>query len=232
MTSGVPQGSTLGPLLFLIYVIDLPAAADSSIALFADDSKCSRVINNIDDCRVLQDDLYKLQNWCQAWCLRFNSTKCEVLTVYRKRNPVVYKYMIGPYTLLLNTAQNYLGVTVTKGLKWNTPICNILGKGYKMLGFPRRHTFKSFDSDTRRRHYLTIVRPHVGYASEVWAPPVIGSLTKVESLQRRATKYILNLHWRDQLSYRERLFKLTRLALTKYRHLKIAKLSCLANFLQ
>jgi len=92
--SGVPQGSILGPILFLLYVNDLPSVVDNTLALFADDSKCSKAITSRDDCISLQDDLDNLLSWSQDWNLRFNPSKCEVLTVSRKKNPVDYNYSL------------------------------------------------------------------------------------------------------------------------------------------
>lgn len=220
VTSGVPQGSILGPLLFLVFVNDLPAVVDSPITLFADDSKCRKVICKVSDCYELQNDLDCLQGWSEAWHLRFNSSKCEVLTVTRKRNPISYDYMIDCQSLVLATSQKDLGVTITKDLKWNTHINITVAKAYKMLGFLRRHTYKSFDNDTRRLLYLTFVRSQLGYASELWAPQCIGGLKKIESLQRRATKYILNQHWTNNIGYRERLITSKLLPLSYWHEIK------------
>ena len=79
--SGVPQGSILGPLLFLVYVNDLPPVIQNRIALFADDSKCSSVIESLQDCESLQKGLESLHGWSDDWHLKFNASKCEVLTV-------------------------------------------------------------------------------------------------------------------------------------------------------
>ena len=81
--SGVPQGSILGPLLFLVYVNDLPPVIQNRIALFADDSKCSSVIERLQDCESLQKDLDSLHGWSDNWHLKFNTSKCAVLTVKR-----------------------------------------------------------------------------------------------------------------------------------------------------
>ena len=89
-----------------------------------------------------------------------------------------------------------------------------------MLAFLRRHTVKSFDVRTRKLLYLTLVRPYLGYASEVWAPQTITGIAKAESLQRRATKYILNTKWQDNITYQERLHKLKLLPLSYWHELK------------
>ena len=148
----------LPPLASLLHLgshkgIFLPTVVDNPVALFADDPKCGKVICKIDDCHELQDDLLCLQEWSQAWRLSFNSTKCEVLTVSRKRSPISYDYKIGSQSLVRVTSQKDLGVIVTKDLKWNAHVDNTVAKAFKMLGFLRRHTCKSFDGDTRRLYF-------------------------------------------------------------------------------
>ena len=190
---------------------------DNTIALFADDSKCSNVMKSTDDCVSLLNDLKSLQTWCRNWQLRFNSSKCEVPSVTWKRNPLLFDYKIGGISLSHVSSQKDLGVTVTSDLKWNRHINNITSKGYKTLGFLRRHTRHDFDTDTRRLLYLTFVKPHLNYASEIWAPQSIGNISKAKSLQRRATKYILHLDWKDNTSYHKRLVRLNLLPIS-YTH--------------
>ena len=92
--SGVPQGSILGPLLFLVCVIYLPLVIENRIALFADDSKCSSVIESLQDCESLQKDLDSLHGWSDDWHLKFDISKCEVLTVRRKRHQVSLRLQV------------------------------------------------------------------------------------------------------------------------------------------
>ena len=109
--SGVPQGSILGPLLFLVYVNDLPPVIQNRIALFADNSKCSSVIESLQDCESLQKDLDSLHGWSDNWHLKFNTSKCEVLTVTRKRHPFRYDYKLNNNSLKHVTQVKDLGVT-------------------------------------------------------------------------------------------------------------------------
>lgn len=113
-----------------------------------------------------------------------------------------------------------LGVAVSNDLKWNNHIDHILAKGYRMLSFLRRHTLKSFDENTRKLLHLSFIRPHIGYASKVWAPQEISNLTRIERLQRRATKYRLNMNYYNSVPYRDRLIRLNLLPVSYWHELK------------
>ena len=97
VTSGVPQGSLLGPALFVLFINDMPNALShsSTLALFADDAKCFRAIRSYTDCALLQDDIDKLVDWSNNWKLDFNVDKCSLCTISRKRNPIICNYNMG-----------------------------------------------------------------------------------------------------------------------------------------
>ncbi|CAB3984518.1 Hypothetical predicted protein [Paramuricea clavata] len=104
--SGVPQGSILGPLLFLIYVNDLPKATsfDTTVTMFADDTKCHRPLRNLQDTKILQQDLDKITNWCHDWRMDLNQTKCVVMHFSRILRPTITQYTLSetsPSRLLL-----------------------------------------------------------------------------------------------------------------------------------
>ena len=92
VTSGVPQGTILGPTLFLIYVNDIPNVVTSTIKLFADDTKIYRELNNVDDTFALQSDLDSLENWTKSWQVKFNSEKCEVMRITHKQDKSTHPY--------------------------------------------------------------------------------------------------------------------------------------------
>ena len=111
-------------------------------------------------------------------------------------------------------------MTISPDLTWDTHINTILARANRILAFLRCNSVMSFTTDHRKLLYLTFVRSYIGYASEVWAPSTIGSITKIESLQRRATKFILNTHWQEDISYHERLSRLNLLPLTYWHEVK------------
>ena len=89
---GVSQGSVLGPCLFLAYINDLPDSVKSEVRLFADDTIMYLTVKSTTDANILQNDLHALEQWEQDWSMEFNSDKCEVLRIIRKRNPVIFPY--------------------------------------------------------------------------------------------------------------------------------------------
>jgi len=97
VTSGVPQGSILGPLLFVIFINDLPDVVheQTNTALYADDIKLHRTIVSVKDCDILQRDLESLNTWSFVSNMKFNASKCKVLTVTRKKSPVTHEYHLG-----------------------------------------------------------------------------------------------------------------------------------------
>ena len=109
---------------------------------------------------------------------------------------------------------------ISSDLTWDTHINTILARANRMLAFLHCGSVASFTTDQWKLLYLTFVRPYIGYASEVWAPSTINSITKIESLQRRATKFILNTHWQEDISYHERLSRLSLLQLTCWHEVK------------
>ena len=131
VTSGVPQGSILGPLLFLIFVNDLPNIASSTAKLFADDNKLYRQIKNIRDCDILQDDLNEFSAWSKIWLINFNALKCIVLRI---REAIRYIYTLDGVNLKSVDSQKDLGVTISKTVKPATHIDIITKKVYQKIG--------------------------------------------------------------------------------------------------
>ena len=128
------------------------------IALFADGSKCSSVIESLRDCESLQKDLDSLHRLSDNWHLKFNTIKCEVLTVTRKRHPIRYDYKLNNNSLKHVTQVKDLGVTISPDLTWDTHSNAILAKANRMLAFLRRNSVMSFTTDHRNlSHVCTII---------------------------------------------------------------------------
>ena len=128
VTSGVPQGTVLGPLLFLVFINDLPAMASSTTRLFADDCLMYRTIQDTSDAEALQADLDKLQQWEQDWLMDFNPSKCEVITITNKRSCIPFTYTIHNEILNKTSCAKYLGINITNNLSWRTHVDKVCKK--------------------------------------------------------------------------------------------------------
>ena len=116
--SGVPQGSVLGPLLFLIFINDLAENTTSSVRLFADDCVMYRPIRHANDCEALQEDLNKLHDWEERWQLRCNATKCNILRATHARKKIITKtYKLNGVSLAETSSTTYLGVELSADMK-------------------------------------------------------------------------------------------------------------------
>jgi hypothetical protein len=138
--SGVPQGSILGPLLFLLYINDMPmvVSSSSSVALFADDAKVFHSINNLNDCLKLQRNLDRLYDWSVTWKLVFNVRKCNALTVSRSRNKIDFSYSINGQPLDTVDSFKDLGVTISHDLSWGCQIKSLVSKCNQTMGMIKR----------------------------------------------------------------------------------------------
>ena len=118
--SGVPQGSILGPMLFLCYINDMPSSTqNSTIALFADDSKCFRTIQDTNDCLLLQRDIDSLYNWGKRWDLHYHPSKCQIICMSRRKDIVNFDYKMNGAVLGRTDSIKDLGIDITYNLVWN-----------------------------------------------------------------------------------------------------------------
>ncbi|KAK7095258.1 hypothetical protein V1264_006690 [Littorina saxatilis] len=167
--SGVPQGSVLGPCLFLIYINDLAARVSSTTRLFADDTIVYRLIAAASDHAALQSDLQRLEEWESQWDMTFHPDKCSVLTVSKKKKTSAHQYTLHGHALENVTSAKYLGVTVQADLKWDIHIDTIVKKANQTLGFLRRN-LKIGAVHTKELAYKSLVRPLLEYACTAWDP--------------------------------------------------------------
>ena len=221
VTSGVPHGSILGPLLFVIFINDLPEIIPNgtNTALFADDTKLHRDISSLTDCEGLQQALSNINIWSQQSNMKFNSTKCKVLTIRRKQNPVVYDYQLGSAILTRVQQEKDLGVTISSKLTWHHHISVIVAKANKLLGLLKRTCPLLTDIQVRRTLYLSLVKSQLCYATQVWSPAQDMLKAKLERVQRRATKWIFGYKGKE-MSYHQRLQLLHLLPLCYDREIK------------
>lgn len=206
--SGVPQGSILGPLLFLVYINDIPDCVISSLLLlFADDTKCSNIIRNPVDSHQLQDNIESLYRWSVDWNLKFNLSKCVQISFKPKSSTT---YTIGSSSIVKTDSHRDLGILMSSNLSWEPHYHHIIAKAYKMLGLLRR-TFSIHNPvHSKKLLFISLVRSQLMYCSVLWKPHLIKHIQLIERVQRRATKYILN----DFTSnYKSRLLKLQMLPL-------------------
>ena len=216
ITSGVPQGSLLGPFLFSIYRNDLPSYVSNSTedGPSADDTKLYRCMNKPCDAFALQEDIQVLQHWSNENRLRFNQSKRKILSITKKISPLVNSYYLGGKQLSFSDAEMDLRVLRSANLTWSNHVNKVRSTSNKMLGLMRRSTLEMTDVRARKSLYLQPVRSNLTYASQVWCPQSVKLIENIEKVQRRPTKFILNLRFITNVSYETRLNSLDLLPLT------------------
>ena len=130
--SGVPQGTVLDPLMFLIYINDITESISSPLRLFADDCILYRTITTEEDAIQLQNDLDQLSAWAIKWQLRFNVTKCTIMCFTRSSSPILFNYKLNHYNLTTSSEYSYLGILLDNKLSWSSHIKTQLLKPPKL----------------------------------------------------------------------------------------------------
>jgi len=204
--SGVPQGSVLGPILFLIFINDLDIDIQNLLLKFADDTKLCSKVCNAEDIAKLQEDLDTLVRWSQQWQMKFNVQKCKVMHVgYRttkSRNPADY-FMEG-HKLESCEQERDLGVIMSANLKVRNQCSQACAKANKMLGIIKR-SFVLKSTDVMLNLYKTMVRPHLEYCISAWSPHYVKDKELIEKVQHRFTRMIPGI---QHLPYTDRLKQL------------------------
>jgi len=203
VSSGVPQGSVVGPTLFIYFINDMPDVVDCMVRVFADDTKAYTSVESDSKRQMLQDSLDKLVEWTDTWLLHFNSTKCKVIHM-GKNNPNFEYFMKDDVTVnLLESvkAERDLGVIVDEDLHFEDHINEIVKRANRISGLLiRTITYK--DKCIMVPLFKALVRPILEYGNAVWCPKLRKHINEIENVQRRFTKCIIG---QKDLTYEERL---------------------------
>ena len=195
VTSGVPRGSVLGPILFLIYINDLPdyIKNNSTVKLFADDTIIYRPITNPQDSTALQEDLDALQQWESDWLMHFHPQKCQTMHITKKRNIIQSTYTI--HNLETTDTAKYLGIHINNTLSGNTHINKTAQRANTTSAFLHRN-IPTCPRKTKHLAYTTLVHPILEYASIIWDPHTDTNIHKLEMVQRRSARHIMHNYTR------------------------------------
>ena len=217
--SGVPQGSILGPLFFVLFINDMSECIQegTNIALYADDTKIWRKIINWSDHEILQRDIDALHSWAQRNKMKFHSKKCKVLSVSNKATegnvwskvlPLqTFHYILNGVDLEFVKSEKDLGIVVTSDLCWEEYILALCTKASSRLGLMKRTLRFIKDRKQKRAFYLALIRSLFEHGSIIWCPTTVVLINKVETIQRRAVKWILGEqdHHYNDIEYLSRL---------------------------
>ena len=184
--SGVPQGTVLGPLLFLCHINDLPDSVKSTIRLFADDCLLYQQIKSREDHISLQYYLQNLETWAKTWGMRSNAKKCYIMSI---NNKSTHFYQLDGHILQQVPENPYLGVTISEDLKWSLHISKITKKANSTLGFLKRN-LKHCPLNCRLTAYISLIRSTLEYSSVIWDPFLQKDIDKLEKVQRQAARFI------------------------------------------
>ena len=214
--SGIPQGSVLGPLLFVIYINDLPESILSHTLMFADDTKVFQQIQSYEDSLLLQEDLRKLEMWSREWLLIFHPDKCKILTLGRHEDiPYAHEYSLFGQQLEHIAEEKDLGVIIDSELTFESHLSAKVKKANQMMGLIRR-VFSFMGKEMFIRLYPAFVRSQLEYSQVVWSPWRKRHVRLIESVQERATKLVDGM---GNLMYDERL-KALGLTTLSYRRMR------------
>lgn len=202
VTSGVPQGSVLGPTLFLYFINDMPDVLDCLVKIFADDTKAYGPVSTPEECKNLQKNIDKLLSWTDKWQLKFNNDKCKVL--HMGKNNLCYTYKMEGKVLASTDVEKDLGVYVDNELSFEHHITETVKKANRVVGMLSRY-IEYKDKDVMIPLFKALVRSILEYGNVTWCPHLKKFRKPIEDVQRRFTKRIQEY---GSLDYETRLFKL------------------------
>ncbi len=191
VTSGIPQGSVLGPVLFVLFVNDMPDVVHSTLLMFADDAKVFRRVDSVEESKELQEDLNKLSEWADKWQMEFNIDKCKVMHIGYGNQKQRYSLPKDGQELELQktTEEKDLGVIVDEKLNFSKHVEKKVNVANRILGLIRI-SYSNLTASSVRRLFKGLVRPHLEYAQTVWSPLWLKEARLIENVLQRAVKLI------------------------------------------
>jgi len=188
--SGVPQGSVLGPILFIMFIDDISWDLNSKLSIFADDLKVMSIVNSIEQREQLQYDLMKITEWATRWGMSFSVNKCQAL--HLGKNNANHSYILQGENIQDSELVRDLGVLVSKDFKMSKQCIEASKKANRMLGYIKK-SITSRSKEIILPLYRGLVRPHLEYAVQFWSPFLKKDIELLEKVQHRATKMITGL---------------------------------------
>lgn len=204
VSSGVPQGSHIGPTLFLLFINDIVNIIDdvTLISLFADDIRIARAIKSTDDVASLQRIINRLKQWCDENHLHLNLDKCAILSIYRGWSTTATNYQYGDYSFKIVSEHRDLGVIVDSKLNFNSHIEFITSKASSALGFIKRFGHDIRDINTLKAIYFALVQSNLEYCSIVWSPHYAIHSKKIEGVLKNFTMFALKEYPNQSNNYK------------------------------
>ena len=209
VTSGVPQGSVLGPILFLAYVNDISRNMESTIRLFADECVIYTTIIKPEDMDKLQRDLDRLGEWATENAMKINPGKSKAIRFTRARTTVSLSYSLMGKIIPQTSSCKYLGIILRSDLSWADQVNYTVKKAWKALHFTMR-ILKKGNSNTRSLAYRSLVRPILEYGAACWDPYREGQIRALDRVQKRAARFAQNSNrpnW-ETLTSRRKLLRI------------------------
>ncbi len=198
LTAGFPQGSVLGPLLFLIYINDICDDLSSDSFLFADDTSFFKVVNNniLQAAKISNEDLDKINAWTKKWLVYFNTTKTILILFSKKCQPSnVPPLLLGTHSLSKVNENKYLGLLFTPNLSWTKHITAITAKANRRLGVIKKYKY-TLSRKTLNIGYITFIRPILEYGDVIYDACSIEDTTKLEKVQLEAARIVTRTKFR------------------------------------
>ena len=224
VASGVPQGSHIGPTLFLLFINDIASIVDdvTLISLFADDIRITRTIKSTNDILSLQRIINRLKQWCDENDLHLNLDKCAILSIHRGWNPISTSYFYGNYEFKRVSEHRDLGVIIDNKLSFTSHIEFIVSKATSALGFLKRFCYDIRDLSTLKAIYYALVQSNLEYCSIVWSPFYAVYSKKIESVLKQFSMFALREYARRSRnfhipSFKNRLERLNMISLFRRR---------------